>query len=239
MSRVADPRAKSMLLRAAEEVFAEKGLAGAKVEEIARRAGISKGAFYLHFESKEAALKELVESFLARCNSSFAPPSTYPDLPRDPAALLELTLQRDVRIYEFLWLNRAFLRILASCQGAYDYLVLAFRAEIGVTTRQWVEHWRAEGIYRQDVDPDLATTLIGGAYHELSMRMRLEEERPPLEQWLGFARETFFRAYGTPAVLAVLDSRNPRVAQDTDEARSNRARRRPMVGQHDERGRHS
>lgn len=239
MSRVADPRAKNMLLRAAEEVFAEKGLAGAKVEEIARRAGISKGAFYLHFESKEAALKELVASFLERCTSFFAPPSAYPDLPEEPAALLEFTLERDIRIYEFLWQNRAFLRILASCQGAYDYLVLAFRADIGVTTRQWVEHWRAEGIFRQDVDPDLATTLIGGAYHELSMRMLVEEKRPPLEQWLRFALGTFFRAYGTPAVLEALDSRNPQVTQDTDEARSNGARRRPMVGRHDERGRHS
>src|SRR4051794_27973484 len=56
VSRVADPKSKSALIRAAEEVFADRGIAGAKVEDIARSAGLSKGAFYLHFESKEAAL---------------------------------------------------------------------------------------------------------------------------------------------------------------------------------------
>jgi len=213
MSRVADPRAKITLLRAAEEVFAEKGLAGAKVEEIARRGGVSKGAFYLHFESKEAALKQLVESFLARCQSFFAPPGAYPGLPEDPSDLLDFTLERDVQIYEFLWQNRAFLRILPTCQGEYDYLVLAFRADIAGITREWVDHWRREGIFRPEVDPDLASTLIGGAYHELSMRMLVEEKRPPLEEWLRFALETFFRAFGSPEMVAAVDLRNQRVSQ--------------------------
>jgi AcrR family transcriptional regulator len=214
MSRVADPKAKITLLRAAEEVFAEKGLAGAKVEEIARRGGVSKGAFYLHFESKEAALKQLVESFLARCQTFFAPPSAYPGLPEHPADLLDFTLERDVQIFEFLWQNRAFLRILPTCQGEYDYLVNAFRAEIGVTNREWVDHWRREGIYRKDVDPDLAATFIGGAYNELSLRLIVAEKRPPLEEWLRFGLETFFRAFGSPEMVAALEQRNPRVSHD-------------------------
>jgi AcrR family transcriptional regulator len=38
---------------AALEVFAEKGFAAARLDEIARRAGISKGALYLYYETKE------------------------------------------------------------------------------------------------------------------------------------------------------------------------------------------
>jgi len=233
MSRVADPKTKIALLRAAEEVFAERGLAGAKVEEIARQAGVSKGAFYLHFESKEAALKELVESFLARCQSFFAPPSAYPDLPDDPADMLDFTLERDVQLYEFLWQNRAFLRILPTCQGATDYLVVAFRAEVAVTAREWVDHYRREGIFRKDVDAELASTLIGGAYNELSMRMLGEERRPPLEEWLRFALETFFRAFGTPEIVAAVDFRNPRVNLNIDGAERPKRGRRASV----ERGR--
>jgi AcrR family transcriptional regulator len=41
------------LLEAGERVFAEKGLYGASVEEIAERAGFSSGAFYSNFEDKE------------------------------------------------------------------------------------------------------------------------------------------------------------------------------------------
>ena len=41
------------IIDAALEVFAEKGFAAAKLDDIARRAGISKGALYLYFETKE------------------------------------------------------------------------------------------------------------------------------------------------------------------------------------------
>src|SRR6476659_7883992 len=130
MSRTADPTAKIALLRAAEEVFAAKGLTAAKVEEIAHRAGLSKGAFYLHFASKEEALKQVVESFLARAASILKGPDAFTDLPSDPHEMLEHWLDRDVEIYEFLWQNRGILRILHGCSGPYPYLIEAFREEM-------------------------------------------------------------------------------------------------------------
>ncbi len=229
MARVGDPKAKITLLRASEEVFAELGLVGARVEEIARRAGVSKGAFYLHFKSKEAVFKQLVESFLARCQSFFAPPSAYLSLPVDPWELLDFAHERDVQIYEFLWQNRAFLRIVTGCQGDYLYLVLAFRAEIAETTREWVDHWRREGIFREEVDAELAATLICGAYHELSMRLIVAEKRPPLEAWLKFALETFFRAYGTPEMVGAVELRNRRVSLDIQAAQPTLAPRARRV----------
>src|SRR5262245_27050592 len=45
---------------AALQVFAEKGFAGARMEEIARRAGISKGTLYLYFATKEAMFRAVV-----------------------------------------------------------------------------------------------------------------------------------------------------------------------------------
>src|SRR4028119_1048973 len=41
------------IVSAALEVFAEKGFAAAKLDEIARRAGVSKGALYLYYETKQ------------------------------------------------------------------------------------------------------------------------------------------------------------------------------------------
>src|SRR5687767_4355067 len=147
MPRVADPKAKITLLRAAEEVFAERGLAAAHVEEIAKRAGLSKGAFYLHFESKEAALKQIVESFLARMGGFFASPADYPDLPEDANDLLDFAIERDAQIFDYLWQNRAILRILPTCQGAYDYLTQAFRTEIDMRNREWIGHFVKEGFW--------------------------------------------------------------------------------------------
>ena len=48
------------IVEAALEVFAEKGFAAAKLDEIARRAGISKGALYLYFETKEDIFRAVV-----------------------------------------------------------------------------------------------------------------------------------------------------------------------------------
>jgi len=66
MPRTADRRAKIELLLAAEAVFAEHGLAAAKVEDITARARVSKGAFYLHFESKEDCWRQIMEGFIAK-----------------------------------------------------------------------------------------------------------------------------------------------------------------------------
>jgi AcrR family transcriptional regulator len=60
MARPSDPKAKSRLLEAAERVFIERGLDRAKVEDITRAAGLSKGAFYLHFKTKDDAFKEIL-----------------------------------------------------------------------------------------------------------------------------------------------------------------------------------
>src|SRR5882757_5265964 len=49
------------VLDAALELFVEKGFAATRVEDIATRAGLSKGAVYLYFPSKEAILEGLVK----------------------------------------------------------------------------------------------------------------------------------------------------------------------------------
>lgn len=50
------------ILRAALEIFGEHGLAGARLEDIAKRAGVSKGTIYLYFPNKEALFREMVRS---------------------------------------------------------------------------------------------------------------------------------------------------------------------------------
>ena len=210
MSRVADPKAKIALLRAAEEAFAQRGIAGAHVEDIAKEAGLSKGAFYLHFESKEAALDEIVQSWLARCTSLFAEPNEYPDTPIDPDAVLDFCIERDVQLWEFLWQTRTTMRILYLCQSDYAHMFEAFREEMRRRNRHWLHRWRQDGLMRADTDIELAAALMSGAYEQLSMNMIKLDRRPPLERWLEFAQETFVRAFGTSDLIAAVERRNRR-----------------------------
>jgi AcrR family transcriptional regulator len=48
------------ILEAALAVFAEKGFAAARMDDIARRAGVTKGTIYLYFDGKEALFKALL-----------------------------------------------------------------------------------------------------------------------------------------------------------------------------------
>jgi AcrR family transcriptional regulator len=58
-------RTRRELLAAARQVFARQGYEGATVEDIARAAGCSKGAYYFHFASKEETLVALLDAWIA------------------------------------------------------------------------------------------------------------------------------------------------------------------------------
>lgn len=65
-SRGYDPaQTRQMLLEAALELFGAKGFHGASVQEIVKLAGLTKGAFYHHFASKEDVLRLIHDEFLA------------------------------------------------------------------------------------------------------------------------------------------------------------------------------
>jgi len=204
MSRTPDLLAKISLLRAAEEVFAEKGIALAKVEEITRRAGLSKGAFYLHFDGKEEAFKEVVESFLARCGAIFRAPDAIPEaeLPSDGEEMLAYTLERDAQAFEFLWQNRQFLAIVEACSGPQGYLLDAFVDVLRENVRQWCALWQKRGFFRRDLDLELAATLIVGAYRALTRKIIASKEKPPIRQWLSDTQTLFVRGLGADALVA-------------------------------------
>jgi AcrR family transcriptional regulator len=59
--RLPEERPKQ-ILDAALAVFAERGLASARLEDIAKRAGVSKGTIYLYFPNKEELFREVVRT---------------------------------------------------------------------------------------------------------------------------------------------------------------------------------
>ena len=52
------------ILAAALDVFGEHGLANARLEDIAKRAGLSKGTIYLYFPNKEELFREMVRQLI-------------------------------------------------------------------------------------------------------------------------------------------------------------------------------
>ncbi len=54
------------ITEAAFDAFAEKGYASTRVEEVAKRAGVSKGLLYLYFKTKEELFKAVVRNVVVR-----------------------------------------------------------------------------------------------------------------------------------------------------------------------------
>lgn len=61
---------RSSILDSATGCFARDGYEATGVAEICDNAGVSKGAFYYHFESKEAVFLELIDSWLKALETS-------------------------------------------------------------------------------------------------------------------------------------------------------------------------
>lgn len=72
------------LLDAALDLFVEKGFAATRAEEVAARAGVSKGTLFLYFPSKEELFKALVrENISGRFTEWNAEFETFPGSTRD------------------------------------------------------------------------------------------------------------------------------------------------------------
>jgi AcrR family transcriptional regulator len=202
MSRIPDPNIRIALLRSARHVFADRGMARAKVEEITRGAGCSKGAFYLHFASKEDCFKMLVEAFMAECQERFASPPGGSLGPQGAEQLIANLFELEHEQFDLLWQNRVIVGMLqGTCKGDLAYLLQAFRETVHSRAQEWAEYFKLQGFYRDDVDVHLAAMIMSGAYNELAIRFAASATKPPIALWLRATQSAFARAFGTPEFI--------------------------------------
>src|SRR5262249_27509142 len=63
---------REAILEAALDEFSARGFAGARLEDVAKRAGVAKGTIYLYFAEKEALFEVLVRFKIGRVRSALA-----------------------------------------------------------------------------------------------------------------------------------------------------------------------
>lgn len=210
MPRIADPRTRIVLLRAAEAVFADRGLVAAKVVEITTRAGVSKGAFYLHFESKEDCFRQIVEGVLARLTLSAKSPALDAVTgPGEIPEMLENRLRESVELFEFCWQNRSIMKMILEGGGGspYAYLIDEFAAGIVQKSETWIAHATTMGLYRSDIDPAIVARLISGTYERLVREVIKQARRPDIEGWARQAQDLLTRGLFAPTVSAIVDQK--------------------------------
>ena len=150
------------VLDAALDLFMEKGFSATRVEDIARRAGLSKGAVYLYFPSKEAILEALVKrAIVPIAQTAAAALGSFSGSPRDAFMMLFRLMSERLGEPRVLAVPKLIIREV----GAFPDLAIMYRREvidralpilIGVV-RRGVE----SGAFRP-VDPELAVRSILG-----------------------------------------------------------------------------
>lgn len=170
--RPRDAEKNSAILEAAGALFLENGFDGTSMDEVAKRAGVSKQTVYSHFSSKEqlfgAAIRQKIEAH-------------YPDvvLGRISNHTLEADLEAVSEAYARLLLSPeaiAVHRLLAGASGNAELTRLFWEAgpnEMEAKLQSFLQGWVDRGALRIDEMEEacgiLFSLLKGGLHFELTI----------------------------------------------------------------------
>ncbi|MFE2266902.1 ScbR family autoregulator-binding transcription factor [Streptomyces griseosporeus] len=165
-------RSRRAILRAAAEVFDERGYDAASTNEILARSGLTRGALYHHFPSKEAIAAALLE---AHSEALVAPDDTT-----KMQAIIDLTfgfayrLQRDPVL-------RASVR-LAVEDTSFTRPVNTPYEQSSATIRGLLEQARDQGETLPGLDLTEATTMIVGSFTGMQVMSQVYTNRKDLPE---------------------------------------------------------
>ena len=166
--------AREQLLQAAVKVYATAGTRGATTRRIAHEAGVNEVTLFRHFGSKEALLRDAIQTIYDR-NVLVR----LPDEPSDPEA--ELTEWCRLH-HDFLIRIRSILRIsMAEFAEHPEHVRQACKLPIRVSDElySYLRHLRAKGLTRGDWNPRAATAFLMGAVFEDAMQRDIMPARFP------------------------------------------------------------
>ena len=148
------------LLAAALALFVEKGYAATRVEEVARRAGVSKGTLFLYFPSKEELFKAVVRENIA---------GRFPEWNAEFDAFSASTAEM-LRHFMFMWWQRigatkasGLTKLMMSEASNFPELAAFYQREViepGHTLiRRILQRGVARGEFRA-IDPDYGVYTV-------------------------------------------------------------------------------
>src|SRR5687767_4760184 len=173
MPRPSDPQARARLLTAARKAFVERGLDRAKVEDITSAAGMSKGAFYLHFQSKEQAFTEILSEALSELGAIVAQghANVATLYERGLDHLVLHWLEQDIRVFDVIWKHRSIMALVLLEGGGsadYQHLTEMFVQRIEKQVETLIVFGMERGYYRSDLDPAQAAKFCSGGFDRLA-----------------------------------------------------------------------
>jgi AcrR family transcriptional regulator len=168
---------RARLLEAATRVFARQGYAGTRILDIVKEAGLSTGAVYARFRSKEELLREAVVSGSRRwAHLSAEPPRRVADLIARGAGLRRAPLsdQDAVRLEAYVAARRE-PEVAAALAGA--------RKQWRTTIQPLVDAATADGTVAASVDPEAVLYFVHTMHLGLLLQRGAGAAGPDPARW--------------------------------------------------------
>jgi TetR/AcrR family fatty acid metabolism transcriptional regulator len=165
---------RQRILRAAIEVFAEKGFFAARMTDVAKAAEVADGTLYLYFEGKEHLLISIFDDILSQFVRRVRAEVAKVDAPLDK-------LNAMVRVHlETLGGDRPLAHVLQiETRHSRRFMNLFTQGRLGEyldVIRSIIEEGQRTGSIRNDITSGLAINFVFGAVDELVTSWLLEEE---------------------------------------------------------------
>ena len=184
---------RERILQAAAEVFAERGYQGTSMDEIARRAGSSKGGVYFHFPNKQAIFEALIVDLALTMEAA-----VREAIEREHGALARVEAALSTAIRTFSSQRGLTKLLLVEANGLghpFDQEIGMAHAAFSAVIASYLDRAVAEGAI-----PPLDTAVAGavwlGAINEVVLRWLHQEPPESLEDTLPALRTMLLRSIG-------------------------------------------
>jgi TetR/AcrR family fatty acid metabolism transcriptional regulator len=170
---------RDAILRAAIDIFAERGYFNAQVADVARAAGVAAGTVYLYFESKDDLLVSIFERSMRDGLSHSR--AAVADLADPPERLRRLARAHLARLGNDRNLAIVFqVELRQSTKFMERFSSSLLRDYLGLI-REAIADGQRDGVFRADIKPTSAAKMLFGALDEMATNWILSRRRYSLE----------------------------------------------------------
>jgi TetR/AcrR family transcriptional regulator, fatty acid metabolism regulator protein len=178
LARAAAPK-RDAILRAATDVFADRGFFNAQVADVARVAGVAAGTVYLYFRSKDDLLVSIFEKTMREALAEGRAAAANLDEPRERLRrFARLHLARLGRDRNLAVVFQVELRQSTKFMERFSSTLL--RDYLGLI-RAAIAEGQTAGAFRSDLKPTVAAKMFFGALDEMATNWILSRRRYSLE----------------------------------------------------------
>jgi len=152
--------AKAKIVKAARLVFARKGYHEATMDDVAKEVGVSKGALYSYFESKEDILKEISLEGHQTLRNILMETSNFNNL---EVALEEVYNKITTQFKGNLHMHFEVVALSSHDPKIRKIIFQDYKKDI-ITVKAFVEEKKEQGVIRTDIDAETLAELFTALY---------------------------------------------------------------------------